>query len=250
MSLTIVPVGPALDVVATRRGVRKIARRWAAVALAAAALLALGTWRWTVRDHPVQGVSATGVVVDREERVVGWGRTRSGSVTIDVTTNDQTRRATVDLGEHIDQYQLGDPVDVVFNADQPDRVAIAGVPTRSSGVPAAGIFGMGVGLAAVAGVGLRKTWWMRRVVDRYAWVPVTAERHEVAVHLGRRERSNTLLHLHDATGTVIVQRVGNAFMPLELEPVAWVAGLGGSRFVVAPPGGGPIYAVKPVRRAK
>ena len=31
---------------------------------------------------------------------------------------------------------------------------------------------------------------------------------------------------------------------------AWVAGLGGSRFVVAPPGGGPIYAVKPVRRAK
>jgi hypothetical protein len=128
-------------------------------------------------------------------------------------------------------------------------VVIAGVPTRTSGIPAAGVVGLGAMLAVVAGFGLHKAWWMRRVVDRFAWEPVTCELVEVAVSYGLRERSNTLLRLHDPTGTVVVQRVGFGLMPPTLEPVAWVAGLGRSRFVVAVSGGAPLFAVRPVRRA-
>ena len=109
--------------------------------------------------------------------------------------------------------------------------------------------GLGIMVAFAGSVGARKVWWMRRVVGQFAWVPVNSALVETEVQ-GIRERAHKLLVLRDDTGTVMVERVDHALIPATLEPVAWVAGLGRRRFVVAPPGGGPVIPVKPVRRLR
>jgi hypothetical protein len=92
--------------------------------------------------------------------------------------------------------------------------------------------------------------WIRNVLGSYAWVDTRSVVIEVPVTNGSRVRARTVLRLHDATGTVVVERLGVGQFAPSVAPTAWVAGLGRSRFVVAPVGGAPVLAVRPVRRVR
>jgi hypothetical protein len=248
MTMFEVPVGPASDLVATRRGLHRIAIRWALVAMAALVLLSLGTWRWLHRDKPVEGPRTPAAVVDVVTHVVGWGRTHSGFVTVEFTIDGQSQRSRVKVGNIGNRFAEGDVIDVVYEPTNPDRVAIVGEATRSSGVPAASLLGLGALIALAAGVGVRKVRWIHRIIADYAWVPVTCALVEIPVALGLRERSHTLLRLWDESGTVVVERADHGLIPPSLVPIAWVAGLGRPRFVVSAPGGARLIPVKPVRQ--
>ena len=248
MSMFEVPVGPASDVLATRRGLHRIAGRWAIVALAAFLLMSLGAWRWARHDEPVSGPQTSATVVDVVTRVVGWGRTHSGFVTVEFSVDGQPHRSRVGVGDIGNRYAEGDVIDVMYEPTNPDRVAIAGEATRSSGIPAASLVGLGAVIALAATVGIRKVCWIHRIIADYAWVPVASALVEIPVALGLRERSHTLLRLWDASGTVVVERADHGLMPATLVPIAWVAGLGRPRFVVAAPGGTRLIPVKPVRQ--
>jgi len=247
MTMFEAPVGPASDLVATRRGLNRIAIRWALVAIVAVVLLSLGTWRWIHSDNRVQGPRTSATVVDVVTHVVGWGRTHSGFVTVEFSVDGQVQRSRVKVGDVGSRYQPGDVIDIVYESTDPDRVAITGEATRSSGVPAASLLGLGAVIAAAAAVGVRKVRWIHRIVADYAWVPVASALVEIPVALGPRERSHTLLRLRDESGTVVVERADHGLMPASLEPIAWVAGLGRPRFVVSAPGGARLIPVKPVR---
>jgi hypothetical protein len=207
-----------------------------------------GAWQWIDADEPARTVRTPGTVVGTTTRVVGSGRTESGFVTVSFTVDGTERRATIRVGELGDRYAVGAAVDLVYESSNPDRVTLDGVPAPHSGVPAAGLCGLGALVAIAGAVGARKVYWMHRIVGRYAWVPVDSSFVETEVSGGLRERSHLLLMLRDDTGTVFVERVDLGVIPPSLEPVAWVAGLGRPRFVVAPPGGAPLIPVKPVRR--
>jgi hypothetical protein len=242
------PVGPASDVVATRRGMQRIALRWAVVVATALVLISLGAWRWIDADKPVTGPHTSANVVEVVTRVVGWGRTRSGFVTIEWTADGQPHRSTVGVGDTGSRYATGDTIEVVYDENNPARVAIVGEASRPSGVPAASLLGLGATIALAGGFGLRKVRWIHRIIADYAWIPVTCELVEIPVTQSMRERSHTLLRLWDTTGTVVVERADHGLIPPSVVPTAWVAGLGRPRFVVAPPGGAPLIPVKPVRQ--
>jgi hypothetical protein len=70
------------------------------VSVAALVLLSLGTWRWIHRDERVNGPRTSATVVDVAIRVVGWGRTHSGFVTVEFNIDGQLQRSRVKVGEH------------------------------------------------------------------------------------------------------------------------------------------------------
>jgi hypothetical protein len=243
------PIGPASAVRATGRSLRRMTARWSVVLVAAAALLGAGAWQWLATDDTVRGTRTPASVVDVMRRVVGSARTESAIVRVQFTVDGEPKQAAVRVGKIDDRFVVGHEIDVVYDPSNPQRIAIEGVPSRTPSVPAASLCGLGLVLAVAGAVGARKVWWMRRIISRYAWVPVSSSLLETEVH-GIRERTYHVLVLRDDTGTVLAERVDHGLVPQSLEPVAWVAGLGRPRFVVAPPGGAPTIPMKPARRVR
>ena len=146
-----------------------------------------------------------------------------------------------DVSNHVQQYHDGDRVDVAYDADQPDRVDLVNEPAASRGflpweVPTA--------FAALAGlmsaIAVRHLRGAKRLLGAHEWLAVPAVLRPSS--RGLRGRGTTVVELGEPASPerVVASAVGMRALPPTVEPVAWVAGWGKERFMLAPPGGRPL----------
>jgi hypothetical protein len=129
MALMDAPVGPASDVSATRTNVRRAAVRCGAIAVLAIALLGAATWRWTERKRPITGEIATGTVVETTTRNITRAGTHVGNVTVEQPAG-AAGRVSIDVGDHLARYAVGDRVDLVVDRDDPPALRSSVNPSR------------------------------------------------------------------------------------------------------------------------
>jgi hypothetical protein len=241
--------GRAIDLPSTHRSLRWSAALVATFAVMALALLVAGAGLWW-REHEVisladTGVRTTGTVTAVQSRVVARERHTIGTIDVVYDVNGESRQTRFDVINHVVQYHPGDRVDVAYDAAQPDRVDLVGDVAASQGfvpweVPLA-FAGLALLLSAIA---VRHLRTVRGVVRDHEWLAVPAVRKPAT--RAWRGRGSTVVELGEPASPerVVASPVGIRALPPTIEPVAWVAGWGQRRFVVAPPGGRPLLLVQ------
>jgi hypothetical protein len=184
------------------------------------------------------------VVRDITTRQVTRSGSRYGDLHLELTVDGRTYEATVDAADHAGDYVVGQRVDVVHDAADPTEASLVGVRPPEHGVPAFLLLLLAFVLAVGATVSALHVRRVRKIVNRYAWVPTLSSLVEVEAVYGLRSRARILLQLHDPSGPAFADRVGIRRFPATVDGTAWVAGYGQRLFVVAPPGGRPALLVR------
>jgi uncharacterized protein DUF3592 len=237
----------AITHAATRRSLRR--RQLLAVlpALGAVLLLAVAgsVARHESRSRQLQrdGVQAPANVTAIDSRSVGRSRQPDGSITVRFDVEGDPHEATIDVGDAVAGFQIGQQATVVYDADDPSHVEVLGLGAGRRGIPLwAPLLGAGV-LAVMAAVAGRRAWRIGRVVRSAPWRPVPARLVEVAYTVGFRERARLVLALDAPSGRMVVAPSGLGRIDPSFVPETWLAGVGGRRQVIAAPGGGHVLAV-------
>jgi hypothetical protein len=238
-------LAPAATQPATRRALRRSTVLVALFAASAVLLTTLGVGLWW-RQHSLSSLSTTGVrttaTVDSiESHTVARERHTIGSIDVTYGAEGQPRHTKFDVSINVTQYHTGDKVAVAYDRSQPDRVDLIDEPAASQGfvpweVPAA----FAVLAAVMAAIAIRHLRSYRRILRRHEWLAVPAVLKGVSRRLPGR--GTTVVELGESTSPerIVASAVGIRALPPTVEPVAWVAGWGERRFVLAPPGGSPL----------
>ena len=246
---------PGIAVPATRRAVRRRLLAFGAVVAAGVALLmvavvvAVGLSRTTSAID--DGVARTAVVVDVASRPANARSNRDGTVTVELSQDGATRRAAINV-YRVDEYHEGQRVDVRYAPGDPSHVAIVGEDPVTPGVPALALGAFGVLVTLIGVTALRHVGQARRVLRRHEWLATPATVRALPFEVGMRQRSLRVVIVQDPAEhrAVSAEPVGLRRLPDEVAPMAWVAGLGEPRFVVAPPGGGRVVLVEQLKRRR
>lgn len=236
---------PAYALAATRATLRRSSALVAFGVVSAVVLVGLGARLWwvqhTLTNLATGGVHTTATVdsvnarsVAREHHVIGY-------IDTSFTVDGQPRTARFDVSTHVVQYHNGDKVEVAYAAGDPGFVDLVNDPAASRGfLPWELSAAFGVVAALMSGIAIRHLRSYRQLLKTNEWLAVPAVLKATSPRV--RGRGTTVVELGEASSPerVVGSTVGIRALPPTVEPVAWVAGWGRRRFVVAPPGGHPL----------
>lgn len=239
----------AYDLRATRRRVQATLVLAAfGVAVGVALLVASGV-AWSSQrtlvslDHPGARTPATVTAV--ASRVVARERHVIGSITVSFTQGTTPREHTFFVNNNVTRYQVGQPVQVAYDPADAAQVHLVGDDAASQGkVPWEVIGGVGLLVIGLAGIGAKHVLGARRILRAHEWVAVPAALRSTPK--GLRSRGGSVVELGEARSPerIVAEAVTVRALPANIGPVAWVAGWGEKRLVVAPAGGCPALLVR------
>ena len=240
----------ATDEPATRRS---LLRRWAIVVVLGAVALTL-IWAAGAKVRVDEGasalqrdgVAAEGRIVAVDAQRAGRARVADGSVEVAFEAEGQPRQAAVYVGTAVPAYHADQPVQVVYDASDPNRVELQGVTTSGRGLPAVPALLAGGLLGAMAFVAGRHAHRIRRVLRAEPWHEVASSLEQVPQSFGLRQGSRTRVVLETMAGPVTVEPVGLNRVDPGFAPQALCAGTAGRHVVLAAPGGGHVVLAKRV----
>jgi hypothetical protein len=235
----------AFELPATRSSLRRSEIFVALLVAAAIGLLVLGgVLRW--RQYELTSLASTGRVTTAtvesvDTHTVGREHHIIGDVTVRYTVDGQARSARFDVSNHVLRYHDGDLVPLAYDPQQVGRVDLVDEPAASQGllpweIPTA--FAVMAGL--MGAIAVRHLRSQRRLLKANEWLAVPAVLRPSTRRL--RGRGTTVVELGEAASPerVVATPIGIRALPPTVEPLAWVAGWGGRRFVLAPEGGRPL----------
>ena len=239
--------GAALDAPATRRCMRRRRMGGAAIVPVVAALVGLAVLLWRMDRDGVAAdageVHVTAVIEAVEAS--GSGEHSAGTMTLSFADAAGVDHQRVVAVTDVRLLRVGQDVDVAYDPDDPDDVAVVSDPAPIPWfVPA-------LGALVLACVGVDVAVRLRRttaVLATNPWVEVTSKVLQIPLLAGP---SNvvTMIELHGAPddGVVLATAAGVRARPMaDLAPRTWVAG-DGHRFYLAAPGGAPVVRAKRIR---
>jgi hypothetical protein len=208
---------------------------------------AAGSW-WS--QHQVMslddvGVRTTGTVTSVQSRIVARERQVTGSIDVAYDVGGRSQQHRFGVSNHVAQYHQGDRVDLAYDPSDPTSVDLVGEPVASQGfVPWEVLAAFAVLALLLSGVAVRHLRRVSRVLASNEWLAVPAVRKPST--RAWRGRGTTVIELGEPSSPerVVASPVGIRALPPTIEPIAWVAGWGERRFVVAPPGGRPLLLVQ------
>jgi hypothetical protein len=235
---------------ATRRSMR---RRWLIVtvlALVAVAFFAAAAWGRHVDDQASarqrRGVPADATVVGLTVERWGMARYTYGSVEVEFDVDGQARQSSIYVEEAVSDYQEGQLVRIVYDADDPTHAQIEGMSTARGGVPITPPLAIGLILTVMALVAGRRTAAIGRVLRHEGWLFVRSRLVDDPSTDGYRGRARPFVVLDTPGGELMVEPVGLNRVDPSFAPELWTCGLGTRNriLVLAPPGGGHVVAVR------
>jgi hypothetical protein len=240
---------PASELPATRSALRRSSVLVALFALSAIVLLVFGgvlRWRqYQMTNLATTGVRATATVDSVESRAVAREHHIIGLINVTYPVGGQPQRARFDVSTHVVQYHEGDKVEVAYDRAHPDQADLVNDPAASRGfVPWELPFAFALVAGFMAGIAIRHLRSYRRVLGSHEWLAVPAIRKPASGRV--RGRGTTVVELGEASSPerIVATVVGIRAMPPTIEPIAWVAGWGSRKFVLAPPGGRPLLLMQ------
>ncbi|SFW90374.1 DUF3592 domain-containing protein [Amycolatopsis australiensis] len=226
-----------VDLDAETRGLRRTARRAAALVLVWAAVSAGGLAGLLVAEQSAAdllatGVRTPGVVVSVHDRTKGspsiWVRYRSpGASWAEEIVSDSGRA-----------YHRGDPVTVVYDPARPERARTTEEPNEDQVLVGFGVIALLLGFAGLPVAVAAAAGWRRRAraVARTGWRVATVT---VVPHPGRRRwPSEVRVRYRDGSGIVLgcTLSTRGTGVPAGRVKRAWVGGWGRQMVVLFPRG--------------
>jgi hypothetical protein len=246
------PVGPAIEVEATRRNLRRYLRIARLATTVAGLLMITSAVLFLVHvsslDLQTDGARSIGTVEAISAHQVGNPRIQTTFVLVTYTGSGRNIHERISLGRPTKRFRDGQQVTIRYDSAHPTLAEVQGYPSHA-GVPPVVPLLLGVIVLAFSWPGIRRAHLVQRVLSNDPWDAHHSELVEVPLAgpmVGLSNRARILLRLEGMTGVVVTAPVGIRRLNPTFAPVAWVAGYGDRLMVVAPPGGSPIVCVRAV----
>jgi hypothetical protein len=243
---------------ATRQALRRAGRiRSAAVGFGVVAVLFALLFWWaggsSGRELAANGQPVDGTVTIVAAQRVNGGGTERGRVTFTFVADGGQQTASNEVGGTIQNYSVGQPVEVIVPPGNPAGARLSGELDRPGWeVPAVLLGGAGLAAGAWGLVRARALRRMTRALDAEPWLAVHSALNQASVGGlgGARSMGVVALAREPGDTAVVVTNRGLRRLGVDVEPLAWVTGWGSRELVLSPPGGGRPLEVRPVAMAR
>lgn len=226
----------------TRRAVARYRQAGIGWFLAGAALLVVAVVVASWMGARSEGLERSGVEVPGRVVDTGGGLRLSGSVTVAFEWGGMEQRRTIGLNSNSPRYELGDPVTVLVDPDDPSRVRTTEEPNDPTwsvwlfvATIIAGATGLSVGI-----VTLRRSRRWRKLLQHHEWRLVNYDYREVPV----ARTVQPLVAIDEPSGRVVRGTASCPrwrLRPLRAGTSLYIAGAPEGPFVAAPERGGPLF---------